>query len=76
MYGLTRIKAGFYRHRSGRLIVRTEWEDAGPNGGTAWLWESMTEHPHGNFIDNDVSAGTLREAAQRLDELARGGSNG
>jgi hypothetical protein len=65
-YGLQRVKAGVYLHRSGHYILRTEgWE--GPKGGSFTLWE-VAEWDGGFVVDAVGAARTLREVAGELDK--------
>jgi hypothetical protein len=67
-YGLRRVDAGRYVHRSGDLIVKTDGWD-GPRGGTYSLWEQAYVDSYGSVVVGDklITGRTLRAAAGELD---------
>jgi hypothetical protein len=67
-YGLQRVEAGVYLHRSGRYILQTDgWE--GPRGGSFSLWEEATwEEPGAFTVDSGGGTRTLRQKAAELDK--------
>lgn len=67
MTGLTKIRAGLYKHEAtGRLVVLTDgW--TGPRGGNRRRWELAHEDAHGNVtIDSVELFPTLRKAVEHV----------
>ena len=69
--GVTKIRAGLYRHNAtGRLIALTLPD--GPRGGSPRRWELASDDPYSTYVlDGFGSYSTLRAAAAELDEEAR-----
>ena len=65
-----KIKAGLYRHKCGKVIVRTEWPGEGPRGGSHCRWELATETATETTIDGLEMFRTLNDAVAHLDRLA------
>jgi hypothetical protein len=64
-YGLQKVQAGMYLHRSGRYILKTG-EHEGPQGGMYERWD-VADWLGGWTVDA-LPYLSLREAAEALDE--------
>lgn len=69
---VVKLRAGLYRHRSGRFIVRSSQVYEGPRGGNLVLWEFGDDDGNGGFyIDGEPPYTRLRDAIAHLECNAR-----